>query len=327
MSKKNASRVSAIISRLKGLVSISENFNRADGALGKALGTTSVSWTAVRGSWAIATNKASSSDAGSTYPISTLVFTKEDVTLGVDGVGPGVGTAFWVTDSNNWWGSYLDSTQSCSTCANTANPASYNTYFVPASGGNCASSYSYCSSKQQDTLQYSYYTFTDYGSSPCASPCQTFTPGACPYWSGTCCRCLGRVYNYICNGYTSNCNAYNTYYPASTNYAVASYNAVTYYSCNCVNNQSIKIIKNIAGTISQVASLAISGTVASFKTILSGSTITVRAYSGAGYTTQIGSDQTASSTGAVKSKKHGILKAGVTYSPTQTQVIDTFDVV
>lgn len=326
MSKKSTSRSSRVVSRLKGLASVTESFNRSNGGLGNGGGSSSVPWTSVRGSWAIVTNKANSSDAGSTYPISTLVFSKEDVTLEVDGVSPGVGTAFWVTDSNNWWGSYLDATQSCSTCANAATAATYSTTYTPASGGNCASSYSYCSSPQQGPIIATNYSFTDYGNSPCAAPCQTSTPGACPYWSGRCCRCLHRQYSYTCGGFSSTCNAYNAYVPASTNYAVTSYNAVTYYSCNCVNNHSVKIIKNIAGTISQVASFSMAAAVASFRTILSGSTITVRGYSGANYTTQIGSDQSTSSTGAVKTKKHGILKAPVTYAPTQTSDIDSLTI-
>ena len=135
MSKKVAGRNFKAISRLKALVSVIETFNRTDAAsLGKT--STGASWSNVRGSWGISSNKASSSDAASGYPLATLNFSKEDVTLTAKGVGPGVGTAFWVTDSNNWWGTYVDTEQTCQTCSTAGNCNAYGSVY--SSGGNCA---------------------------------------------------------------------------------------------------------------------------------------------------------------------------------------------
>lgn len=82
----------------------------------------------------------------------------------------------------------------------------------------------------------------------------------------------------------------------------------------------------ISGTISTVASFTINAAAVGLRTVLSGNTVTIRAYSSAGYTSQIGSDQSTTISGQVKTKKHGILKAPNTYTPTQSSVIDEFRV-
>jgi hypothetical protein len=338
MSKKNSKRSSAVISRLKGLVSIIETFNRTDGVLGNAAGTTSVPWSSVRGSWLLSSNKAISASAGSDYPISTLSFTKEDVTLSADGIGPGVGTAFWVTDANNWWGTYQDSNYTCQTCYNTSNVASYvtNSTYVPASGGNCASSSSPCGSYNAGNPAPGYYCyFTNIDPSWFGWGCGGLQPGAwntvscgqCGGCPGTCCRRCEQNYNAgNCASYYQSCNAYNTYYPAFTfnTSNISTYNASTPYSCNCTTSYSIKLIKNVAGTISTVTSFAISAAIVGMKTVLSGNSVTVKAYSASGYTSQIGADQSFTISGQTKTKKHGILKAPNTYTPTQTSIIDEF---
>jgi hypothetical protein len=82
----------------------------------------------------------------------------------------------------------------------------------------------------------------------------------------------------------------------------------------------------IAGTLTTVATLSFASTIASFKAILSGSTITIQAFTGTNYTTQIGTNQATTVSGYTKSKKHGILKGVVTYAPSDTSVIDEFRV-
>jgi len=373
-----------IASRLKALLSITETFNRSDTSLLTTAGSTSAKWDSVRGSWGISSNKASSSTSASSYPISTLTFSKEDVTISVDGITPGVGTAFWVTDSGNWWGTYVDGTQSCQTCA---------------SGGNCASYYSCCQGTMNSSNPYNYACctgnynqgYTDSGTNPAtcpggfaydACPCGTYNQGytagyyvwytcggsgnaapasscgltfaqaqSCggckrnsqPYYNQGNCTCSGS--SYCVGGYVAGtpysqwvagtcnqngtCTAWNTS-NCNSNYAAnccGAYNATTYYDCNCVTNNSIKLIKSIAGTISTVATFALSSTVAGFKTILNGSTVTVQAYSGSGYTSQIGSDQFSTVSGYSKTKKHGILKAPTTYAASQGSAIDEFKVV
>jgi hypothetical protein len=340
MSKKISSKSSKIISRLKGLVSVIDTFNRTDGVLGFGGGTTSVPWSVVRGSWLVGANQATSATAGSSYPIATLNFTQEDVTLSVDGIGPGIGTAFWVTDANNWWGTYQDTNYTCQTCYNTSNIATYvtNSTYVPASGGNC-SSFSYpCGQYNAGNPAPGYYCwFTNIDPSWFGWGCGGLQPGAwstvpcgsCGGCPTTCCRRCEQNYNQgNCASYYSSCNAYNTYYPAFTfnTSNPSTYNASTPYNCNCTTAYSVKLIKMISGTISTVASFTINAAAVGLRTVLSGNTVTIRAYSSAGYTSQIGSDQSTTISGQVKTKKHGILKAPNTYTPTQSSVIDEFRV-
>jgi hypothetical protein len=384
MAKRRVKNV--IASRLKALLSVTETFNRANiGTLSNA-GTTSAKWTSVRGSWGISSNKASSSTAASSYPISTLTFSKEDVIISVDGITPGLGTAFWVTDSGNWWGTYVDGTQQCGTCSTPGNCSSYysccqgtmnssNPYDYTCCTGNYNQGYTAsgtnpatcpggyvtqagcpCGVYNQGYTAgyYVWYTCGGSGNSAPASSCgltyaQAQQCGGCkrnsePYYNTGNCTCTafvttcsggevpGTPYSQwvagTCNQ-TGTCTAWNTS-NCNSNYAAnccGAYNATTYYSCNCVTNNSIKLIKSIAGTISTVATFSLNTAVAGFKTILSGNTVTVRAYSGSGYTSQIGSDQSSTVSGYSKTKKHGILKAPVTYSAAQGSEIDEFRVV
>ena len=74
-------RRASVSSRLKALLSVVENFTRANNAGLGAANNTSALWTSVRGSWGVTANKGVSSSA-SGYPISTLTFSKEDSLIG-----------------------------------------------------------------------------------------------------------------------------------------------------------------------------------------------------------------------------------------------------
>lgn len=370
-----------IASRLKALLSVVDLFSRSDSSnLGKI---SSSPWTNVRGSWGISSGKATSSDSPSSYPVSTLTFSKTDVTVSVDGITPGMGTAFWVTDSGNWWGTYVDATESCQTCSTPGNCSSYfsccqgnmnasNTFFYDCCIGNVNSGTT-TSGTNQPTCNNGFVAtcpcgtynqgniagFTvNYGCLPQGVPyggaggnaapssqcggcgagtvCRRFSE---PYYNAGSCTCPSSTCSGgftpgtsftvtnpgTCNqvGTCSGQNASN----CNSNYAAnccGAYNATTYYSCNCVTTNSIKLIKSIAGTVSTVTTFLLSGTVAGFKTILNGSSVTIAAYSGAGYTVQIGGDQSATVSGYSKTKKHGILKAPVTYATAQGSTVEEF---
>ena len=453
MALKKFKKVNAIVSRLKALLSIVETFNRSNtGALSTA-GSTSAQWSSVRGSWGIASNKASSSSAANTYPISVLTFSSEYVTLGADGVSPGVGTAFWVTDSGNWWGTYLDGTQTCQTCQNASNCSAYSTCYNPNSGGNCAANTTcYNPGSGGNCATYgTCYNPTTGGNCATTGLCQNaptggncagygtcYNPGSggnCNYTfgcisynpynpgntrtsytnviraEGTCAAqgagnsapggsCSGYYSQFYCCAYTttnpgsggncasygSYCDAINPYTPGNpyscctsvnpvvsgnpftccTSYnpvvpgnsftcctgsnpytpgnpftccasynpfvsgnpftCCSSYNTPTNYPCNCTTNHSVKVIKSVSNSISTVATFAFNATLAGFKTILSNGTVTVRGYSGSGYTSQVGSDQSTSTGAFTATKKHGIIKAPTTYAPAQTGEIDEFRV-
>lgn len=417
-------RKNVVVSRLKALISVIETFNKSDavGNLGLISGT---NWTTVRGSWGITSNKAVSGNSPLDYPLATLTFSKEDVTLSVDGVGPGVGTAFWVTDAGNWWASVVDGEQSCQTCYNAGtcqqffnccngnyNPVVPGFTYTYCSTRNeviagftytyCSSrnevipgfTYTYCSSRNPDTpgftYNYSYCTgyntygniinfyvwytcggpgnsapgsscgltyaqaqlcggckrqsYANYNNGSCAntafaSASNSTIPGNCsgtstgtnPSTGGNCitfaqatnpstggnCATFAQATNSATGG---NCNAF------AFNCCYA-YNAGNAFSCNCVINNKVRIIKSVANAVSTVATFSFNATIAGFRTILSGNNITVRAYSGSGYNSQIGSDQSTTISGYTKSKKHGIIKGPVTYAAAQSSEIDEFRVI
>ena len=107
---------------------ITDTFTRSSTVTGLGTSETGQPWTSLRGNWRISgSNTALSDDAGSTYALSSVNFGSSDSTVQV-AVSPGTGTAFWVTDANNWWAaiSYTTSSTvsvpysySCQSCVNT----------------------------------------------------------------------------------------------------------------------------------------------------------------------------------------------------------------
>ena len=414
------------VSRLKALVSVIDPFNRSPenpGSLGVVSGAP---WSVVKGSWGVSGGKALSGDNPNNYPLATLTFTKEDVTLSVDGVGPGVGTSFWVTDAGNWWGTVVDGQQACQTCYNTGTCQQYYNCcngninaFVPGNYFTCCTgntnpvipgnsfSYTYCTSYNPITtvscctgntnpiVPGNTYTYTVCNSTAyqnvffvvnyncgcnayCSQGCNAAPGSSCGLTfaqaqaCGGCKRCSNQEGGYTycasssqqtgtnpstggnCNqsgfctsggncastatGYGSNpstggnCNQFGQCQNAGSGgncnafafNCCYAYNSGTSYDCNCVVNNKIKLIKSISGTISTVATFSFASAIAGFKTILSGNQVTVRAYSGSGYNSQIGADQSSTVSGYTKTKKHGILKGPVTFTSAQTSELNEF---
>jgi len=106
------------------------------------------------------------------------------------------------------------------------------------------------------------------------------------------------------------------HYQSSTS---ANYGSITGY----VNTQYLRLMKSVAGVISEVTNWALStsSTIASFRVKTSGSNLTVQAYSDSALTNQLSTDKTYTVTGATTTSKYGIsLKS----SPlTQSYVIAT----
>jgi hypothetical protein len=70
-------------------------------------------WTSTRGSWSVLSNKAYSATAASSYPLATFNANTIGVTVRVDyGAASthGWGVAFWVKDADNWWAVVTDRT-------------------------------------------------------------------------------------------------------------------------------------------------------------------------------------------------------------------------
>jgi hypothetical protein len=421
-------RKNTSVSRLKALVSVIDIFSRSPESPA-TLGTISgAPWSVQKGSWGVSSGKALSGDNPSTYPLATLTFTKEDVTLSVDGVGPGMGTSFWVSDAGNWWGTVVDGEQACQTCYNTGTCQQFftccNGNYNPVVPGNtftCCTgntnpvvpgnsfSYTYCTSTNPITNSpcctgntnpivpgntYSYtvcnstayqnvYFIVNYtcgcnaycsqgcngapgsscgltfaqaqacggckrcsnsagGFTYCASSSTAF--GTNPSTGGNCnqsgfCTSGGNCATFATASGTNpstggNCNQFGTCYnPSSGGNCNAfaanccfAYNTGNAFNCNCVVNNKIKVIKSVSGVISTIATFSYNATVAGFKTILSGNNVTVQAFSGSGYSSQIGSNQSTTVSGYTKTKKHGILKGPVTFADAQTSEINEFRV-
>jgi hypothetical protein len=85
---------------------ISDTFTRADGSLGTS--SSGHLWSVLRGTWSISSNKATSSDAGSSYALATVDIGAQNVNVSADITDGGPGLAFWVTDANSWWASSVN---------------------------------------------------------------------------------------------------------------------------------------------------------------------------------------------------------------------------
>ena len=317
-----------VASASAALSSVIDYFTRVDNAndLGSVSGQ---KWKIWRGAWAIVSNKASSSSAGSSNALATLKFTSTDVTVSISGADPGMGASFWVTDADNWYASVYTQTQVCQTCSNCN----------ATSGGNCATwNASNCSQNATGNCSSGTFCCGTFNSSTCSAnaqngPANQFNntpPVGFPF---------GPSRNWVCTSWnTSNCNAnccpgafpfwsphcvsYNTSNCQSTNPVVC--NAFFTFSCNCVTEHRISLIRSISGTVSNVVNSLFSATIQSFKTLLSGNQATIQAFSTTTYNSQIGNSVVQSLTSPVKTKHHGIIKS--TSSFQQGSTIDEFGV-
>jgi hypothetical protein len=108
---------------------ITDTFNRSDGSLGTS--SSGHLWSVLRGTWAISSSKATSSTAGSSYPLASVDVEAKNVIVSADITDGGPGVAFWVTDANSWWASSVNYRTS-SGCTGSGGNAS-------SGGGDCGS--------------------------------------------------------------------------------------------------------------------------------------------------------------------------------------------
>lgn len=332
---------------ISAITSVIDTFNRANqSGLGKIKGQT---WKIWRGTWDISSNKASSSTSPSFYPLASLNFTKTDASVSVSGAEPGMGLSFWISDADNWWAATYEQVYSCSTCQGCSayNPiacCAWNT-----SPGNCSGIYnpggscktwntsggfyaggSSCTSwNKQGGNQYQGGNCIPKTTPPVGFCSQSYNPIYYNPVSYPCATSNPFNYNpisYPCNAWNpaGNCIFNSTSYPCSGNCYTSSCSSPFFFTCNCATTHKVNLLKMIASTVSNVASTTFSSAIASFRAILSGNNVTIKAYSDSSWTTQIGSDWNNSATSPVKTKTHGIIKAPSTYA--QGSAIDEFRV-
>lgn len=367
------------------LGAVKDLFNRANTVTGLGSADTGQPWVASRGNWFINTNKAKSTDTPSTYPLASVQaglmtpYLKADV----DTAG-GVGLAFWVSDTQNWYGVHgftattTSYSQTCATYSQTG-PSYYcgGSYTQTGPSYYCGGSYSqtgptyYCSGSYVQTGP-SYYcggsiTGPNYNSvcqssygptygSGCSGWSQAYD-GFRGYWYAKCAGYYGVGPSWTCTAwyqvgpfyscgspvgpnYGQQCtNVIGPNYgqtcsnPVGPNYGQTCSNVVgPNYGSQCASYSqssntsagatSLRLIKSTANVVSTLVDQAIAQLPASLQVFFNGNQIVTRAYSGAGQTTQIGSDITYTDANPTKATVHGIVLAPGGYY--QGTTVDNF---
>jgi hypothetical protein len=229
-------------------------------------------WTAVRGTWTANGTAAATASSPSGYPITTIETDSANKTIEVIGITNGAGVSFWVTDSNNWWATTTTATESCQSCTTCSQFTQTSTGFYCAPGNNQNFYTQYCDGESFSLGSYS-------NGCGCRTNCY---PGS--YESVSCGSCVSCTENF-----TTTCAQFVT------------------NPCNCTQSYFLRIIKSIAGTVTLVTSATVGTVVSAIRLITNGNSITAKAYSNTGMTTQTGSDLTSDGSSATKTGNHGII--------------------
>lgn len=103
--------VQSVLTKLKAFV---DSFTRGDNASSLAGATSPTSrWQAIRGTWGISSNRASSSTGAGSYPLAGIKTGAKSARVKVSNPVSGTcgyGLAFWILDSSNWYGAHSDRT-------------------------------------------------------------------------------------------------------------------------------------------------------------------------------------------------------------------------
>lgn len=248
-----------------------ETFNRANTS---SLSTTDVEWAEITGDWVIDTNTAYTATSASSYPIATFDSQKYNVSLrATNGDNKaGFGVAFWVQDTNNWWALVSDSTTTT---------GSYSYYTCPEggylSGTTCYNTrtdvYIRGFSLGEGCVNNHAYDYTINGIDDCTcndncQPCEYYLAnGSCyavalPSTEEDCAISGGTYIGYSCYffpvfwcpPYTYQAPGCGPYYGSITSdYTYAATLATAYAT---TYTYTMKLIKNVAGTVSLVATQA-----------------------------------------------------------------------
>lgn len=313
---------------LSALSSVIDTFNRSNNpsGLGSIRGQ---KWKIWRGVWEILNNKASSSSATSAYALATLKFTKKNVSISVVGPDPGMGTAFWVSDANNWYAATYEQTQTCDTCQG-CSAYSITCCAGTTTPGTCANytTVSGCAAwgTQGNTTLCLGWSRGGNTCIPKTSPPVGFCSGSYnPYNNATCSGGWSPIsFTKVCNSPTVSYSCSQSFAPTFTcNQPCSTCNSFFTFSCNCVVGHRVNIFRNIASSIANVANSSFTATIAAFRAIVTGNNITIRAFSNTEMTSQIGSDWNVPVT-ATTNAQHGIIKSSSPYA--QGNAIDEFRV-
>ncbi len=308
-------------------------------------------WSAVRSSFNISAGTATAATSAADYPIAIQDMPYQNANVLVKSPSNGAGTAFWVTDSGNWWAvatqqvtencnctnySYCTGTGCTSTgCTGYGCTSSYCSSYTCSSSGctsyGCTSSYcvgytcvaSGCTASGCTATGCTSYGCVFYSGSYCvvwgckASGCTGY---GCTNYGCTASACSAYTCGgygctgYGCTGYSCSgytCNGYGCTSYGCTGYGCTSYGTGT--TCDTCYPRSIRILQSVSGTVSAIYSSAVSAAVNALRIKTSGSQIEVTSYSDTSAATQIGSPVTYTATGSTQTKKYGLIISPSTY--------------
>lgn len=282
-----------------------DTFDRADTTTGLGTASDGSLWRALRGNLKVTSNKASTSDAASTYPAASISMPKNDVTISLTGTGNGGGSLLWVTDSGNWWATDIYQYTYSSAW-----------YYSQATGNyNCNA---YANAIGCDIVTANY-TRNCVLNGYCCAVCNAWNSNNIK--NAAYCRTYSYTGTYSCTysvtGY--NCGGQYTYSYCSSGSAAYTYvYGGTYYYYPTY----VRILQSVANTVSTINSIYVGDNVLvqSLKTLISGNQITVRGYSDANLTTQVGSDLVYTATGAAVTPEYGIV-----ITPSDYGAVNTID--
>ena len=259
---------------------------------------------------------------------------KEEVTISLSGVTQGSTAALWVTDSGNWFGVGIDQETiscNCQTCATPGNCSATN-FVCNAASYPCNATFFQCNGWASPCNAGNYFCdvvgnrFCRGYSSPCNAMSTPFSP--CTAWSRVCNggwntgNCNSSNSSFMCTTWSRVCNASSN--PCSTwstvcnsaSYPCAAWNATTFFTCNCQTcfPQYVRVIRSASSVISTITTWTVASVVQSLRVIVSSvnpaktsATATIKPYSDANLSSQIGSDLTYTPTGVAINAKYGIM--------------------
>lgn len=292
------SRASKALGHFVSVVKVfSDNFNRTSAS---NLGTSSSGglWEAIRGTWTANGSVATTATAASSYPISVHDMGSKNVVINLD-VTQGSGAAFWVTDTQNWWGAFPWQDTVTTWSSECASFSSSCTSFTSSCTGGSSCTSSSCSAWTSSC-----------SSSSCSSWVPTYVgPGytsECVTWS--------------CSGWTSSCSSFSCTawtcgsWSSTCNSFTSSCSSWTSTSSSSPGTRYLRVIRSLTNTVTTIVEGTVSAAIASIRVRLSGDTITASAFSSAGQVSQTGGDVVNTPTSPLKANKHGIILAPGGYS-------------
>lgn len=205
----------------------SDNFNRSAGSLGST-STKAQIWVTDRGAWYTNGSSAQSDTDPNTYPVAHITAPSVNKTASVS-AQPGTGVAFWVQDTNNWWGTIPYYTTGTTT--NYSTSCTTRTLDTTANCGLGNGYYQQCEQGCGSGVTRIYYSYAGEGCGNYGTYCNASGRGGLSYYGGT-----GVNGNW---GYTNTTNAItNTNYTSSLRTIRSSGGSISDYDVSQYNSNT-----------------------------------------------------------------------------------------